>query len=317
MANLASGDSPRCVAVLDIGSNTVLLLILDRGGRVLEDRASITGLGRGVFERGHLDPAARERTLRTVVELAAVARGAGAEQLVAVATEALRRADDGVPFLEELRRAAALDRVKLLAGDEEAALAIAAAQRALGPGEPLVLLDVGGGSTELAWLERGRVRSLSLPLGAVRLSEACVSRHPLPRSELAELRSRARGEIARQAAAAADVLRPGAAVVAVGGTATTLAALDQRLEPYDPARVEGYRVARERLTDWVERIAALDLDARAALPGLEPGRADVIVAGLVILDEALLALGARELRSSGRGVRYGVALGLLAGQNPV
>ena len=96
MANLASGDSPRRVAVLDIGSNSVLLLILERGDQVRLDRSVITRLGSGVFERGQLDPAARERTRATVVELAQAARAAGAQSLVAVGTEALRRASDGV-----------------------------------------------------------------------------------------------------------------------------------------------------------------------------------------------------------------------------
>ena len=106
-------------------------------------------------------------------------------------------------------------------------------------------------------------------------------------------------------------------VVAVAGTATTLAALDQRLDPYDAERVEGHMMTLERLAAWIERLAALTLEARRVLPGLEPGRADVIVAGAVILREVLAALGAPAFAASGRGVRYGVARALLAGREAV
>ena len=106
-------------------------------------------------------------------------------------------------------------------------------------------------------------------------------------------------------------------VVAVAGTATTAAELDQGLAVYDPERVEGYRLSRAALARWIERLAPLDLAARRALPGLEPGRADVMIAGLVILDTVLLQLGVDDFCASGRGVRHGVALELLAAPEPV
>ncbi len=314
MANIDRAEIPRRVAVLDLGSNTVLLLILDREGRALQDHAKITRLGEGVFERGRLLPEAWRRTREAVVELAERARAESARPLVAVGTEALRRAEDGREFLDEVARAARLDRAWLLTGQQEAELALEATRRAASPGESALVIDVGGGSTELARLDTsGHAQGTSLPLGSVRLTEACVDRHPIPADQLERLRQTVRRELASLTPMAAS----GTSLTAVAGTATTLAALDQELEPYDPERVEGYRVGRERLAAWIERLAVLDLEQRCQLPGLEPGRADVIVAGLVILDELLGALGASSLRISGRGVRHGVALRLLDGRNPV
>ena len=297
------------MAVLDLGSNTVLLLVLQRDGVVVHEEARITRLGQGVFDSGRLAPEAVERTERAVVALAERAREAGAGRLVAVGTEALRRATDGRSFLLRLGERIGADAVRLLRGDEEAAFAIEASRRARPGGADPLLIDVGGGSTELAWLAGGRVRSASLPLGSVRLTEAWVRSHPTPARERESLRLAAR-ELLRGVAGprAGD-----AAVVAVAGTATTLAALDLALDPYDPERVEGHRVTRARLGEWVERLADLDLAGRRALPGLEPGRADVIVAGLIILDEVLIHTGTADFRVSGRGVRHGVALALLDG----
>ncbi len=319
MANLARAEKPRCVAVLDLGSNTVILLTLERGGRVLQEDGKITRLGEGVFEAARLAPQAIARTRRVAIELAARAREAGAELVVAVGTEALRRAEDGPRFLEELRAEASLDQAILLSGREEAELAIEASRRSAGAkGGPLLVVDVGGGSTELSWLEPGgEVQGVSLPLGAVQLTEAFIDAHPTPPEQLERLRARARSEVARLADRDAAGLRADAAVIAVAGTATTLAALDLRLDPYDPERVEGYTLPRGRIQEWVERLAPMPLPERRALPGLEPGRADVILAGLVILQLILEQLGAPHFRVSGRGVRHGVALRLLEGRNPV
>jgi exopolyphosphatase/guanosine-5'-triphosphate,3'-diphosphate pyrophosphatase len=319
LANFASGKHPSTIAVLDIGSNTVLLLVLQRDGGVLLEDARITRLGEGVFESGRLAPTARTRTHEAVAELAGRARDAGAQQVVAVGTEALRCAEDGRAFLKELADSVPLDGARLLAGREEARFAIEASRRSLGlAGHSLAVIDVGGGSTELAWLAPGgEVEGRSLPLGSVRLTEALVSAHPIAPAELNALRSCVRQQHGALREAQTRGLSGGGSVVAVAGTATTLASLEQRMQPYDPERVEGVMLARERIGAWVARLAALSLDARRALPGLEPGRADVIVAGMIILEEILAALGADHVRVSGHGVRHGVALGLLEGSTAV
>lgn len=320
MSNHKGEDQDR-LGVLDLGSNSVLLLVMGRDGRVLCEESRITRLGEGLFRGagsgGCLAAAARKRTRGAVEELAGLARSMGASRVIGVGTEALRVAADGRDFLESLRSNGLLDEARLLTGEEEAAFAIEASRRSshgLGPGtEGLAVIDVGGGSTEIAWAAQGdRVKGVSLPLGSVRLTESFVSHHPVPASELERL--------AEAVARTADARIPGeldafgerGEVVAVAGTATTLAALAVRLDVYSEERIEGMRMVRADVAAWVRRLAALDVEARRALPGMEPGRADVIVAGLVILEGVLRHIGAERFRVSGRGVRHGVALSVLA-----
>ena len=304
MASNAAVDARR-VAVIDIGSNTVLLLVRDRSGPVLEE-ARITRLGQGTFETGQLDAAAIRRTRDAVRAFATRARAAGARTVVGVGTEALRTADDGREFLMGLCEEGALDRALLLTGQEEAELSVETNRRR-SEAELMAVIDVGGGSTELAWTSvQGGVLGLSGPLGSVRYTEAFLPEHPIPGEDLRTLRERV-----REQAEVYPALAAGTELTAVAGTATTLAALELALDPYLPERVEGYRTGTSSLEHWIARLAALSVPERRRLPGLEPGRADVIVAGLVILAEVLQRVGVAEFRVSGLGVRHGVALRLL------
>ncbi len=298
------------LGVLDLGSNTILLLVMAADGSVVRDESRITRLSEGVFASGALAPAATARTREAILELAALARADGVERLVAVGTEGLRRAADGGQFLAALVRDGAVDAARLLSGDEEARVAVEATRRAVSPGRPLAVIDVGGGSTEVARRERGseRVTGVSLPLGSVRLTEAWLPRHPVPHADLARVR-----EVVARALEPLPPLEADAALVAVAGTATTLAALELELDPYDAERVEGFELQSATLTRWLERLAQLGVAERKRLPGLEPGRADVIVAGLAVLEGAIARLGAPRFRVSGKGVRHGVALRILAG----
>jgi exopolyphosphatase/guanosine-5'-triphosphate,3'-diphosphate pyrophosphatase len=305
------------VAVIDLGSNSILLLVLGRGDRVLRDEARITRLGQGVFESGVLAPRALAGTRRVLREFAGIARELGARRLVGVGTEALRRARDGERLLSELCSEGLLDEAYLLSEQQEAELAIAASRRTHAAGRsPLVVVDVGGGSTELAWEDaEGRVRAASLPLGSVRLTEAHVRSHPIGPREMADLRDAVGRTSAGLESERARNLRGD--VIAVAGTATTLAALELRLDPYDPEAVEGLSLSRETVSRWIADLSQLSVEDRRRLPGLEPGRADVIVAGLVVLEGVLTRLSAERFRVSGRGVRYGVAFRLLEADSPV
>ncbi len=315
--SVMSASAP--VAVIDLGSNSILLLVLGRGDRVLRDEARITRLGQGVFESGVLAPQALAGTRRVIREFAGIARELGARRLVGVGTEALRRARDGERLLSELCSEGLLDEAYLLNEQQEAEFAIAASRRTHAAGRsPLVVVDVGGGSTELAWEDaEGRVRAASLPLGSVRLTEAHVRSHPIGPREMADLRDAVdRSSDGLESERARD-LRGDGNVIAVAGTATTLAALELRLDPYDPEAVEGLPLSRETLSRWIADLSQLSVEERRRLPGLEPGRADVIVAGLVVLEGVLERLGAELFHVSGRGVRYGVAFRLLEADSPV
>ena len=308
---------PGGIGVLDVGSNTVLLLVVAADGSVLRDEARITRLGQGVFATGELAGEAVARTRAAIAEFADIARAESVARLVAVGTEALRQARGGGEFLAGLVREGLVDGARLLSGEEEAELTVEATRRQLGGGRgALAVIDVGGGSTEVAWRESAgaRVRGVSLPLGSVRLTEAHLPHHPIPSADLAALRETVRSAAAPLVESLPAGLPPGAAVVAVAGTATTLAALELGLAVYRPERVEGLALSRAVLARWIERLAQLGVAERKRLPGLEPGRADVIVAGLVCLELVLACLGADGFTVSERGVRHGVALRLLAAE---
>ncbi len=297
--------------MLDIGTNTVLLLVVRcREGEplALDEALEMPRLGEGAASGEPLRPAAVERTLQSIAALAARARRAGAERIVAVATAAVRDARSDGGFLE---RAAVLlgQPVKVLSEREEAeATARGALSGLSGVGSgPVAVLDVGGGSTEVARLEGRRiVEARSVPVGAVRLAERFLAHDPPTLAERCAVLDAAREALAAMPLADAQL-------VAVAGTATTLAALDLGLAEYDPHRVHGHRMALPVVQVWFERLAGLPLERRRALPGMDPRRADVVVAGVALVLEALRATGRTEMMVSDRGVRWGVARALCQG----
>ncbi len=302
------------VGVIDLGSNTVLVLVLELGGRVVLDEARITRLGERLVPGRSLLEEARQRTLEVVRYFARLARETGADPVVVVGTAALRRARDGRAFMAELIQATEACRAHVLSGEEEARFALH--PHALHPHgtqlpKPTVtVVDVGGGSTEVAWIQGAAVAASSLPVGTLALTEACVHSDPPTSAEIEALRSAA-AEAVRNAPRLGAAARGGSEPVTVAGTATTLAALDLELPIYDPELVEGHGMSRQRLEQWIDRLAPLSVASRRELPGMDPGRADILVAGLILLEAVLRALGAERFRVSGRGVRYGVALRLL------
>jgi exopolyphosphatase/guanosine-5'-triphosphate,3'-diphosphate pyrophosphatase len=293
------------IAAIDVGTNTVLLLVAERTGdgfAPLVERAEITRLGRGVDATGRLDPAAVRETVDVLAAFADEARALGASRILCIATSAARDAADGREFFEAARdRARVVPEV--ISGEEEARLVHASAWRDFGRGGSLAVLDVGGGSTEFTIGEgpAPRLRT-SLQVGAVRLTERHVSSDPVDASDLAAVRAAAREALRPIAGSTA----PGGRLVAVAGTVTTLSAVHQALPSYDAARVHGSRLTAADLEALLARLARLPLRERAALPGMEPKRADVIVAGCAIVLEALSATGFPELTVSDRGVRWGL-----------
>jgi exopolyphosphatase/guanosine-5'-triphosphate,3'-diphosphate pyrophosphatase len=306
----------RRVAAIDVGTNTVLLLVAEErpdGIAPLAERAEITRLGRGVDATGRLDPAAIAETARVLGAYAAEARALGAAAIACVATSAARDAANGADFFAAVREAAGLV-PEIISGDEEARLVWRSAWRdfgAAGPGGPppgtLAVLDVGGGSTEVC-LGDGPAprRRTSLQVGAVRLTERHVREDPLSAATRWSLRAAARAALAPLDEAGAPGARAGARLVGVAGTVTTLAAVAQALPAYDAERVHGSSLRLDEVEALVERLAALPVAERARVPGMEPKRADVIVAGAVVVAEAMRRLGFDRLTVSDRGVRWGL-----------
>jgi exopolyphosphatase/guanosine-5'-triphosphate,3'-diphosphate pyrophosphatase len=298
------------VAAIDVGTNTVLLTVAERRGRSFQpvvERAEITRLGRGVDRTGRLDPAAIADTVVVIARYAAEARSLGVTRIAAVATSAARDASNGAEFFEATRAAAGL-LPEIIPGGEEARLVHLSAWSDFGtPGRRLAVLDVGGGSSELTWgggpVPEGR---RSFQMGAVRLTERTSPGDPPSGEDLKSMRAAAREALLEVKEIRASGALAGARLVAVAGTVTTLAAVAQALPEYDALRVHGSTLSLRDLTALLDRLASLSTAERALLPGMEPKRADVIVAGAILVATALELVGFDALTVSDRGVRWGL-----------
>lgn len=305
-----TGSHPERVAVVDVGTNTVLLTVAERRGASFHpvvERAEITRLGRGVDRTGRLDPAAIAETVAVIARYAAEARSLGVKRIAAVATSAARDASNGEAFFEASRAAAGLA-PEIIPGAEEARLVHLSAWGDFGVrGKALCVLDVGGGSSEVTWGAGPRPEGRrSFQMGAVRLTERTTPGDPPSPSDLRRMREGAREAIAEVEAIRASGAFEGARLVAVAGTVTTLAAVAQELPAYDALRVHGSTLRRAELEALLVRLASLTTAARAGLPGMEPKRADVIVAGAILVATAMELGGFDELTVSDRGVRWGL-----------
>ncbi|NOY81990.1 MAG: Ppx/GppA family phosphatase [Kiritimatiellaeota bacterium] len=309
-------------AVLDFGTNSILLLLAaeDDSGAAPAERTewcAITRLGEGAAEAGGLKPGPMRRTIETAAGfLAELRRHSRSGVGVAVATSAVRDASNRAEFLDACRVALGWAPL-VLSGEQEAEAAFLGAASDQSEGDLVVTVDVGGGSTELAAGLPGRcLYRCSLDLGCVRFGE----RFGLYDSPAPEAVRAARQAVAGPAGAAVGALLAGIGgggrdwrVVASGGTATTYAAWRQGLEPYDRARVHGFRDRREVLADSAETLLHIPFERRRRLPGISPERALVLPAGMLILAEVLAALGTAEFQVTTRGLRYGLVLQLQDG----
>jgi exopolyphosphatase/guanosine-5'-triphosphate,3'-diphosphate pyrophosphatase len=299
------------VAVVDIGSNSTRLLVADVDGgavRELQRESTVTRLGDGVDATGRLGDEAQQRVFAVLDSYTQAIDRHGADVRTAVLTSAVRDAANGAEFTAAVRERYGLD-ARTLSGDEEAQLTFRGATAARDPGDPTPLLvaDIGGGSTELVVGARGAVDfHVSTQVGVVRHSERHLHSDPPPRAERAALAADARGAI--EAAVPAAVRERAAAAVAVAGTATSYAAIDLELDPYDPARVEGHVLSRSRLAELRDRLAAMPLAERRGVTGLVPARAPTIVAGGEILLEVLSAFDLDRVEVSDRDILWGAAL---------
>jgi exopolyphosphatase / guanosine-5'-triphosphate,3'-diphosphate pyrophosphatase len=307
-----SGDAHR-IAVVDIGSNSTRLLVADVvGGRVreVERRSRVTRLGRGVDLTGRLAAEAIEAACEAVADYVALYQEAGAETVAAIATSAVRDAANGSAFVAELRERFALS-ARVLDGEEEARLTYLGAASEHPPAEPTLVIDIGGGSTELivgAGEEIGF--HASLQMGVVRHTERHISSDPPTAAELEGLAGDVRGAI-DVAVAGHSEAKTGSGI-AVAGTPTSLAAIEMELEPYDPARVHSHVLTLPSIQRMLSRLASAPLAERVEIPGMHPDRAPTIVAGVVILVEAMRAFGLDRIAVSEHDILYGAALDSIA-----
>ena len=293
----------------DMGTNSTRLLVADvEDGEVkeLERRSTVTRLGRGVDTSRQLAAEAIEDVVSAVGEYIKLYEPLEPDVVLALATSAVRDAENSGAFLAELRERFALN-ARILTGEEEARLTYVGAVAGRAPSDGTLVIDIGGGSTEIV-VGSGREMAFhtSLQLGTVRHTERHIRNDPPTAPELEALAEDIRKQLfAELAAADFFEIHTG---IAVAGTPTSLAAIDQELDPYDPERVHGYVLSLDAIQHMYSMLSGKSLEERLKVPGLHPGRAPTIVAGVVILIQAMRAFGLQEIEVSEHDILYGAAL---------
>jgi exopolyphosphatase/guanosine-5'-triphosphate,3'-diphosphate pyrophosphatase len=299
------------IGVIDIGTHTSRLALFDvaaPAGPLPAQFAEInfiTRLGEGLSASGVLSESAMSRTLDALTVFRAECDAARADVVAAVGTAALRSAANSAEFIRRARDAGIL--VKAISGEEEGALSFAGV--AVGFDSPparLLVIDVGGGSTEFTFGARGeREAGVSLDIGAVSLKERHIASDPATPRERELIRRRVEAEVE---AGVLPISYPESVCAGVAGCVTTLAMMDLGLDKYDAAKVHGHILTAEGARRQTDRLFALDIAGRRAVPGMEPLRADVIHAGAELVCAAMDALGVRAMRVSETDIRHGLAL---------
>jgi exopolyphosphatase/guanosine-5'-triphosphate,3'-diphosphate pyrophosphatase len=297
------------VAVIDIGSNSTRLLIAEIvAGRVseVERQSRVTRLGRGVDLSGQLSAEAIEAACGAIADYVAICHEEDVELVEAIATSAVRDASNGSAFAAELRERFALS-AKVLDGEEEARLTYLGATCEHVPSEPTLVIDIGGGSTELIVGTGEEIAfHTSLQAGVVRHSERHITTDPPSTTELEALASDVRALI--EAATSGQPGADASAAIAVAGTPTSLASIEIGLERYDPKQVHGHTLTLPSIQRLLSQLASAPLSKRVEIVGLHPDRAPNIVVGVVILVEAMRAFGLDRVRVSEHDILYGAAI---------
>jgi exopolyphosphatase / guanosine-5'-triphosphate,3'-diphosphate pyrophosphatase len=307
------------IAVVDIGTNSTRLLIADiEDGRVTDElvrRTTVTRLGAGVDAGGRLREDAIQRVYTTLDEYRAAIDRRDVERRLAVLTSAVRDAANGPEFATSVEQRYGLA-AHVLAGDEEAQLTFLGATSDRDPEDPTTTLvvDIGGGSTELVIGAGSKATfHVSTQAGVVRQSERHIHCDPPTPAELDELSGDVRSTLAR--AVPPEQLGVVGHAIAVAGTATSLAAIAQELEPYDQDKVEGYLLSKAQCEQILARLAAMKLEQRREVRGLHPDRAPTIVAGIVIILAVLSLFELDRVGVSEHDILRGAALGLGSATN--
>lgn len=296
---------PERFAVIDVGTNSVKFRIAERapaGWRTLTDRAEITRLGEGLTEGGNITPDAQTRTSDAIGAMVEDATAAGARAIVAVGTAGLRAASNGAAVVDAIRERTGVS-IEIIPGDEESRLAYQGVRAGIDLGSgSLVVFDTGGGSSQFTFGSTAGVdERFSEPVGAVRYTEAFRLADVVSPETLAEATEAIASDLARL-----DGRDRPDAVVGMGGAVTNMAAVKHALDPYDPDVVRGTVLDTAELDRQIELYRSQPADARRSIVGLQPKRADVILAGALIVRTVLDKLHVQSLTVTDRGLRDGV-----------
>jgi exopolyphosphatase / guanosine-5'-triphosphate,3'-diphosphate pyrophosphatase len=301
------------VAAVDCGTNSTRLLIVDDDGRTLAREMTITRLGEGVDETRTLSPAALERTYACLSRYGSLMRDLGVDRARLVATSAARDASNGPQFLAEAARITRSE-VAILSGDQEAELSYRGATTGLPPTDlPTMIVDIGGGSTELAARIDGSLVSHSMDVGCVRLSERATGPGIVDEDGDQRARVLVRAALATARAEQPDLVSLDGSLRLVGlaGTVSTLAQLDAGRAVYSREATHHRTLSRARVSTWRGTLAAEDPARRLEHPGMVKGREDVLVAGLIILEEVMDLFGANSLLTSENDILDGIVADVL------
>ena len=296
------------LSIIDLGTNTILMVTArvdrDRSITVLSDEHRIARLGRGVDASRRILPEAFDRVEGFLREYRAIAERLGAERIAAFGTSALRDAANRQEFVAEMIRRTGIA-IDVISGKEEAELTFLGALFGLTlENKRQLVLDIGGGSTEIALgSDRRLLRSTSIDIGAVRISERYLKVSPPDPESIRMARAMVAGELVRAFDLEGDV-----EAIGVAGTVTTLGAIDAGMEIWDAERLDGWRLSIESIGRQVRDLERLSLEEIAAIPQIPAQRADVILGGAIILEEFMRRYALPSIRVSTRGLRYGMLM---------
>jgi exopolyphosphatase / guanosine-5'-triphosphate,3'-diphosphate pyrophosphatase len=297
------------LAAIDIGSISVRLLVAryqDRKLISMTEALEITRLGQGVGETGILNEERINHTLSVLENFQRMADECKAERIFAVGTSAIRDADNGSSFADRIKVKTRIE-MQILSGEEEARLTFGGAYNDLGFSDTIMLIDVGGGSTEIiCGDEQDIITSVSIDAGAVRMTEKYLKQDPVALDEY-HVMLKAITHMIRSSGAGSAV-RQCKHLVGVGGTVTSLAAIALGLEEYDSGLVHLYRLTRKKLNSILEQMIIMNDSERKEMIGLQPERSDIIIAGAVIVQQAMAEFGWHEIIVSENDILQGVLL---------
>lgn len=298
-------------AIIDIGTNSIKFHLAERTAsgeiRVLKDANDIARLGEGLRETGSIAADALERNAQVVAAFAKEARAAEASEIVAVGTMALRTAKNADDFKKRVKELANID-LRVIPGDEEARLSYIAVMSGIEVGDKnLVTFDTGGGSTEFVYGQGERMlRKFSVNLGALRITEVFFKDDPVAPGSVEAACAQIKKDLA-----AGGVDGRSDFLVGMGGTVTSLASVKHRMANYDPDVIQGSKLTQDDIAAQIADYAAKTIEARKGITGLQPKRADVILAGACIVRVIMEMLEVRELTVSDRGLRHGLMYELM------
>jgi len=308
--------APSRYAVLDVGSNSIKFHLAeacaDGSWKTLDDRAEVTRLGEGLAKSGYISGEALERTIAAIDGMTTEARKADALAIIAVGTAALRQAVNADAALAEIRRRTGIN-VEIISGDEESRLGYLAAASGLGIGTgTTVVFETGGGSSQFTFGEGAVVKErFSVNVGAASYTERFALDRAVDRERLVRTMAAISADLG-----SLDGRQPPDHLVGMGGAITNLVAVALRMAKYDPDKVQGFTLERAEVDSQIDRYARLDADARRTIVGLQPKRAEVILAGACIVRVVMERLGQTKLTVSDRGVRHGLLVERFGAESP-